>query len=58
MMLHLKINALIKSCITKINNISLDNAKDFNKVMPMYNQLEYSSNYSMTSGSLWTHCKK
>ena len=23
--------------------------------MPMYNLLEYSDNYSMTSGSLWNH---
>ena len=23
--------------------------------MPMYNLLEYSDNYSMTSGSLWTY---
>ena len=25
--------------------------------MPMYNLLEYSDNYSMTSGSLWNYYK-
>ena len=25
--------------------------------MPMYNLIEYSYNYSKTSGSLWQHCK-
>ena len=25
--------------------------------MPMYNLLEYSGNYSMTSGSLWNYCR-
>ena len=26
-------------------------------VMPMYNLLEYSDNYSKTSGSLWQYCR-
>ena len=26
--------------------------------MPMYNLLEYSDNYSKTSGSLWKYCKE
>ena len=25
--------------------------------MPMYNLIEYSNNYSKTSGSLWQYCK-
>ena len=25
--------------------------------MPMYNLIEYSDNYSRTSGSLWQYCK-
>ena len=25
--------------------------------MPMYNLIEYSANYSKTSGSLWQYCK-
>ena len=26
--------------------------------MPMYNLIEYSDNYSQTSGSLWQYCKE
>ena len=35
-----------------INNAQIDNAKDIDIVMPMYNIIEYSDNYSKTSGSL------
>ena len=48
-----KNNAPFRSCISKINNTFIDNAEDLDIVMPMYNLLEYSENYSMTSGSLW-----
>ena len=44
-------------CISKINNTQVDNAKDIDIVMPMYNLIEYSDNYSKTSGSLWQYCK-
>ena len=44
-------------CISKINNTQVDNAKDIDIVMPMYNLIEYSNNYSKTSGSLWQYCK-
>ena len=37
---------------SKINNTYIDNAEDLDIVMPMYNLLEYSDNYSITSGSL------
>ena len=40
------------SCISKINNAPMDNAEDLDIVMPMYNLIEYSKNYSKTSGSL------
>ena len=50
-----KNNAPLKSSITKINNKYIDCAEDFNIVMSMYNFLEYSDNYSMTSGSLWNY---
>ena len=33
----------------------MDHAKDINIVMPMYNLIEYSDNYSNTSGSLWQY---
>ena len=39
-------------CISEINNTQIDNAKDTDIVMPMYNLIEYSDNYSKTSGSL------
>ena len=45
------------NCISEINNTHLDNAKDLDIVMPMYNLTEYSDNYSKTSGSLWQYCK-
>ena len=43
------------NCITEINNTDLDNAKDLDIVMPMYNLMEYSDNYAKTSGSLWQY---
>ena len=33
------------NCISKINGVKIDNAKDLDVVMPMYNLLEYSRNY-------------
>ena len=44
-------------CMGKINNTLVDNAKDIDIVMPMYNFIEYSDSYSKTSGSLWQYCK-
>ena len=44
-------------CIRKINNTQVNNAKDIDIVMPMYNLIEYSDNYSKTSGRLWQYCK-
>ena len=41
------------NCISEINNTQIDNAKDIDIVMPMYNLIEYSNNYAKTSGSLW-----
>ena len=49
--------APFNNCISKIYNIQVDNAKDIDIVMPMYNLIEYSDNYSETCGSLWQHCK-
>ena len=43
--------------ISRINNTDIDNAKDIDIVMPMYNLIEYSDNYSKTSGSLWQYYK-
>ena len=44
-------------CISKINNTQVDNAKDIDTVVPMYNLIEHSDNYSKTSGSLWKYCE-
>ena len=35
-----------------MNNTQADNAKDTDIIMPMYNLIEYSDNYSKTSESL------
>ena len=45
------------NCISKINNTQIDNAEYIDIVMPMYNLIGYSDNYSKTSGSLWQYCK-
>ena len=45
------------NCISKINNTQIDNAEYIDIVMPMYNLIEYSDNYSKSSGSLWKYCK-
>ena len=44
-------------CISRINNPDIDNAHDIDIVMPMYNLIDYSDNYSKTSGSLWQYYK-
>ena len=45
--------APLTKCITHINDKHVDNADNFDIIMPMYNLIEYSDNYSDTSGSLW-----
>ena len=53
-----KICAPFTNRISKINNTQIDNAEYTDIVMPMYNLIEYSDNYSKTSGSLWQYCKE
>ena len=54
-------NIIIKNCapvtdyISKINNTQVDNAKDIDLVIPMYNVIEYSDNYLKTSENLWQY---
>ena len=43
------------NCISEINNTQIDNAKDIYVVIAIYDLMEYSDNYSKTSGSLWQH---
>ena len=38
--------ALFTDCISKINFTQVDNAKDLDVVMPVYNVIEYNDNYS------------
>ena len=45
-------------CISKINNTEKDNAQYIDIVIPMYNLIEYSDNYSKTSGCLSQYCKE
>ena len=47
--------ALFTNCKNEINNTKLDNDKDINVVMPMYNLKEYNNNYSKISGNLWQY---
>ena len=49
--------APFEKCRTEINETFIDEATHINITMPMYNLIEYSDNYSDTSGSLW-HFKR
>ena len=44
------------NCISEINNTQIDNAKDIDIVMSMYNLIEYSENYVKITGSLRQYC--
>ena len=43
--LAFKNNALFTNCLSKVNNVLIDNTEDLDFVMPMYNLLQYSKNY-------------
>ena len=45
--------APFEKCSTEIDGTLVDEADFINITMPMYNLIEYSDNYSDTSGSLW-----
>ena len=45
--------APFKDCRTEINDTFVGYANFINIAMPMYNLIEYSDNYSDTSGSFW-----
>ena len=53
--LAFKNNAPFTNCISKINNVLIDNAEDLNVVKPMYNLLEYSKNHKKTTDSFWNY---
>ena len=44
-------------CVSEINNTNVDDAKYIDIIMHMYDLIEYSDNYSKTSGSLWQYTK-
>ena len=56
-------NIIIKNCasftvcISEINSTQIDNAKEIDVAMPIHNLIEYSDNYSKTSGILWQYYK-
>ena len=50
--LTFKNNAPLRSYVSNINNTFIENAEDLDIAIPLYNLLELSDNYSMTSGSL------
>ena len=49
--LAFKNNTPFTNCISKINNVLIDNAEDLDIVMPMCNLFEYCKNYRKTTGS-------
>ena len=49
--------APLTKCVTKIDGTTVDDPKDLDLVMSMYNLIEYSSNYSETTGTLWFYSK-
>ena len=52
-------NIIVENCIpftdwiSETNNTQLDNAKDIDVVILMYNLIEYSDSYSKTTEILW-----
>ena len=50
-----KNSAPFSKCISRINNKDIDTAEDIDIVMPIHSLIEYSDNYSKTSGSLWKY---
>ena len=40
-------------CISRINKAQIDDAHDIDVIMPMYNIIKHSDNFSKTSGILW-----
>ena len=47
--LTFKNNDPFRSCMSKINNVLIDNAEGLDIFMSMYDLLEYNDNFSMTS---------
>ena len=52
-----KNSAPFTDCLTEINDTQIDNLKDLDVVMLMYNLIAYSDNYSGTTARLWQYHK-
>ena len=53
--LTFKNNAPFTNCISKVNNVLIDNAENLHIAMFVNNLLEFSKNYKKTTGSLWNY---
>ena len=53
--LAFKNKAPFTNCISKINNILIENSEDLDIVMPMYNLRDYSKTYRKTTRSFWNY---
>ena len=51
----LRLGKMLNLDHVKINSTLIENAEDLDRVMPMYNLIEYSQNYSMASGNVWNY---
>ena len=51
----LKNSAPLFSCVLKINNQLIEDAQDLGIVMPMFNSLYCSKNFTKTTGSFWNY---
>ena len=49
--------ASFTKCKAKVDERTIDEAEHLDLVMSMYNLIEYSSNYSETTGSIWFYSK-
>ena len=45
------------NCLSRINNVQVDDASFIDVVIPMYNLIEDNDDYSKTSGILWKYCR-
>ena len=53
--LAFKNNASFTNCISKTNNVLIENAEDLDVVISMCNLLECKKNYRKTAGSFWNY---
>ena len=54
----LRLGKMLNLDHAKINSTLIENAEDLDRVMPIYNLIEYSRNYSMPSGNVRNYYRK